>query len=116
MPAVKNGGEVIVEYLACERVPYVFGLCGHGNVGLLDALYDRSDAIKTISTRHEQTAGHMADAYFRVAHRPVATLTSCGPGVKTGVSSTCHPSPRPLRQASLRSPRTPGAGALVGPG
>ncbi|HEU4438411.1 MAG TPA: thiamine pyrophosphate-binding protein, partial [Methylomirabilota bacterium] len=51
-----------------------------GNVGLLDALYDRTDAIRTISTRHEQTAGHMADAYFRVAHRPVATLTSCGPG------------------------------------
>jgi acetolactate synthase-1/2/3 large subunit len=75
-----NGGEVIVEYLAREKVPYVFGLCGHGNVGLLDALYDRTDAIKTISTRHEQTAGHMADAYFRVAHRPVATLTSCGPG------------------------------------
>lgn len=22
----------------------------------------------------------MADAYFRVAHKPVATLTSCGPG------------------------------------
>ena len=42
--------------------------------------YDRTDAIRTISTRHEQTAGHMADAYFRVAHRPVATLTSCGPG------------------------------------
>ncbi|HSB41998.1 MAG TPA: thiamine pyrophosphate-binding protein [Methylomirabilota bacterium] len=75
-----NGGEVIVEYLAREGVPYVFGLCGHGNVGLLDALYDRTDAIRTISTRHEQTAGHMADAYFRVAHRPVATLTSCGPG------------------------------------
>ena len=77
---MRNGGELIVEYLAREHVPYVFGLCGHGNVGLLDALYDRTDAIKTISTRHEQTAGHMADAYFRVAHRPVATLTSCGPG------------------------------------
>lgn len=75
-----NGGEIIVEYLVREKVPYVFGLCGHGNVGLLDALYDRTDAIRTLSTRHEQTAGHMADAYFRVAHRPVATLTSCGPG------------------------------------
>jgi acetolactate synthase-1/2/3 large subunit len=78
--SVRNGGEVIVEYLVREKVPYVFGLCGHGNVGLLDALYDRTDAIRTISTRHEQTAGHMADAFFRVAHRPVATLTSCGPG------------------------------------
>ncbi len=75
-----NGGELIVEYLVREQVPYVFGVCGHGNVGLLDALYDRTDAIKTISTRHEQTAGHMADAYFRVTHRPAVTLTSCGPG------------------------------------
>jgi len=77
---MQNGGEIIAEYLAREEVPYVFGVCGHGNIGLLDALYDRSDTITTISTRHEQTAGHMADAYFRVAHRPAATLTSCGPG------------------------------------
>lgn len=77
---MRTGGDVIVEHLVREGVPYVFGLCGHGNVGLLDALYDRADAIRVISTRHEQTAGHMADAYFRVAHRPVATLTSCGPG------------------------------------
>jgi acetolactate synthase-1/2/3 large subunit len=78
--SMRDGGDIIVEYLIREKVPYVFGLCGHGNVGLLDALYDRTDAIRTISTRHEQTAGHMADAFFRVAHRPVATLTSCGPG------------------------------------
>lgn len=80
LPAMRNGGELIVEYLVREGVPFVFTVCGHGNVGLLDALYDRTDAIRTLSTRHEQTAGHMADAYFRVAHRPVATLTSCGPG------------------------------------
>src|SRR5213078_3556729 len=30
--------------------------------------------------RHEQTAAHMADGYFRVKHKPVATLTSTGPG------------------------------------
>jgi acetolactate synthase-1/2/3 large subunit len=78
--AMLSGGEIIVEYLVRERVPYVVGVCGHGNVGLLDALYDRGDAISVISTRHEQTAGHIADAYFRVAHRPLATLTSCGPG------------------------------------
>ncbi|MEK9646816.1 MAG: thiamine pyrophosphate-binding protein, partial [Alphaproteobacteria bacterium] len=57
-----------------------FGICGHGNVGLLDALYEAQDDIKLVSPRHEQVAGHMADAYFRVKHEPVATLTSCGPG------------------------------------
>src|SRR3954451_1531019 len=75
-----NGGQVIVDYLVREKVPYVFGLCGHGNIGLLDALYERAADIKTISTHHETVAGFMADVYYRVAGKPVATFTSCGPG------------------------------------
>src|SRR5215475_9811895 len=75
-----KGAEVITEYLIKQKIPYVFGICGHGNVGLLDALYDVRDQIKFVSARHEQVAAHMADAYFRVRHEPVATLTSCGPG------------------------------------
>jgi len=79
MPKMK-GGELITEFLIKENIPYVFGICGHGNVGILDALQQAQDRITMISPRHEQTAGHMADAYFRVRHEPVATLTSCGPG------------------------------------
>src|SRR6266496_6191521 len=79
MPRMK-GAELIAEYLIRNRIPYVFGICGHGNVGMLDALYEARDRIKLVSPRHEQVAGHMADAYFRVRHEPVATLTSCGPG------------------------------------
>ena len=75
-----NGGEVIAEYLVKQKVPYIFGICGHGNVGILDALYHLKDKITLVSPRHEQCAGHMADAYFRVKHEPVATLTSTGPG------------------------------------
>jgi acetolactate synthase I/II/III large subunit len=78
--AKHKGGDLIAEFLVREKIPYVFGICGHGNVGMLDALYNVKDRIKLISPRHEQTAGHMADAYFRVKHEPVATLTSCGPG------------------------------------
>jgi acetolactate synthase-1/2/3 large subunit len=76
----RKGADIIAQTLVNEHIPYVFGICGHGNVGMLDALYERRDEITLISPRHEQIAGHMADAYFRVAHRPVATLTSCGPG------------------------------------
>ncbi|MBT5455738.1 MAG: thiamine pyrophosphate-binding protein, partial [Rhodospirillaceae bacterium] len=76
----RKGAELIAEFLIKEKIPYVFGICGHGNVGMLDALYDLKDEIALISPRHEQVAGHMADAYFRVRHEPVATLTSCGPG------------------------------------
>jgi acetolactate synthase-1/2/3 large subunit len=85
-----RGADIIVEYLVKEKVPYVFGLCGHGIIGLLDAFYDRQDKIKAMSVRHEQAAAHMADAYFRVAHNPVATFTSCGPGstnLTTGLAS-----------------------------
>ena len=75
-----KGGELIAQFLVQEKIPYVFGICGHGNVGLLDELYHVRDTVKLISPRHEQTAAHMADAYFRIKHQPVATLTSCGPG------------------------------------
>ena len=75
-----KGAEIITEYLIRERVPYVVGLCGHGNLGLLDALYDRSDQIRTLSVHHESAAGFIADAYYRVRHEPLATFTSVGPG------------------------------------
>src|SRR5215510_8060297 len=75
-----KGAELITEYLTANEIPYVFGICGHGNVGMLDPLYQARDKIKLVSPRHEQVAAHMADAYFRVRHQPVATLTSCGPG------------------------------------
>src|SRR5688500_14113471 len=75
-----KGAEIMVEYLIKEKVPYLFGVCGHGNVGFLDAAAAASERIKTISTHHEQSAGYMADAYYKVKHQPVATFTSCGPG------------------------------------
>jgi acetolactate synthase I/II/III large subunit len=76
----KTGAQVIVDRLLCEGVRFAFGLCGHGNIGLLDALYDVRDDIQTVSVHHEQAAGHMADAYWRVLHKPAVTFTSCGPG------------------------------------
>src|SRR5450631_4805213 len=75
-----KGATLISEFLVKEKIPYVFGICGHGNVGLLDPLYEVREKVQLISPRHEQTAGHMADGYFRVKHQAVATLTSCGPG------------------------------------
>ena len=56
MPKMK-GGELIAEFLVNEKIPYVFGICGHGNVGLLDPLYQVRDKIEYVSPRHEQVAG-----------------------------------------------------------
>jgi acetolactate synthase I/II/III large subunit len=78
--SASKGSTYIVDFLVRQGVPFVFGLCGHGNIGLLDGLYDRQQDIKTISVHHESAAAFMADAYFRIRQKPVATLTSCGPG------------------------------------
>jgi len=74
-----RGSEIIADHLEAEGVPFVFGLCGHGNVGMLDTLRERT-ALRSVTTHHESVAGFMADAHYRVSGRPVATLTSCGPG------------------------------------
>ena len=83
-----DGGQVIVDYLVREKVPYVFGLCGHGNIGFLDALYERSDDIKTISVHHETVAGFMADVYYRVCGRPTATFTRSTAGSRSSARPT----------------------------
>ena len=56
-----NGAQIIVDYLIRQKVPSVFGLCGHGNIQFIDALYERKNDIKTVSVRHESVAGFMAD-------------------------------------------------------
>jgi acetolactate synthase I/II/III large subunit len=76
----RRGAQIVVDYLVQQRVPYLFGVCGHGIIGLLDAAFERKDEISTITTHDERVAGFMADAFYRVAHKPVATYTSCGPG------------------------------------
>ena len=80
MTQSSRGAEIIVDHLIAEKVPYLFGLCGHGIVGLMDAALDRRDRIQTVSVHNEQIAGFAADAYYRVARQPAATFTSCGPG------------------------------------
>ena len=75
-----KGAAYIADFLVQQKVPYIFGVCGHGILGLLDGLFDRRDEIKTISVHHESAAGFMAEAYFRITKKPAATYTSCGPG------------------------------------
>ena len=76
----RNGAEIILDHLIGQKVPHLIGLCGHGDVGLMDAAYNRQNEISMISVHNEQTAGYMADAYYRVSKQPLATFTSVGPG------------------------------------
>ena len=79
MPEIR-GSDLVAEYLVREKVPYLFGYAGHGAVGLLDAIYDRSSELKVIFPRIETAAGFMADAYFRATGEVIPVYTSTGPG------------------------------------
>ena len=88
---VHDGAGVIVDYLIREKVPYAFGLCGHGNIGFIDALHARSGDIKTVSVHHESVAGFMADVYYRVSASRRRRLLPAAPA-----RLTC-PSVSPMR-------------------
>lgn len=79
-----TGAEAIVASLERAGVEYVFGLCGHANLSLLDALGESS--IEFVPVRNEQNAAHMADAYYRVCHKPAIVLTTIGPGLANAVT------------------------------
>lgn len=67
---MRTGGEILAEYLIAEGVPYVCGIPGHGDMAAFDAFKDRADRIEVIAPKHEQSAVHIADAYFRTLRQP----------------------------------------------
>ncbi|MGQ9722087.1 MAG: thiamine pyrophosphate-binding protein [Candidatus Jordarchaeum sp.] len=77
-----TGGELLLSCLAQEKVRYIFGVVGGQWVTFMDALYREGEnlGIKYIGTRHEQAAGHMADAYARLTGKPGVCLGTVGPG------------------------------------
>ncbi len=81
--------DLIVDYLARRDVEYVFGLCGHTVIGMLDA-FNRNPKVKYISNRHEAVASTAADGYARLTHKASVVMCHLGPGltnVLTGVAN-----------------------------
>ncbi|WP_314174802.1 thiamine pyrophosphate-binding protein [Streptomyces winkii] len=73
------GADLVVECLAAEGITHVFGLPGTTVMDLIDALA-RQDAVRYLSTRHEQVAGFMADGFSRSREGLGVCLASRGPG------------------------------------
>src|SRR6188508_1885466 len=61
-----TGGQTMVAMLKKYGVDTIFGLPGVQLDGLFSALYDASDDIRVIHSRHEQATAYMADGYSRV--------------------------------------------------
>ena len=58
-----TGGQAVVQSLIDQGIDTIFGLPGVQNDWLYNALYDQSDKIRVIHTRHEQGAAYMALGY-----------------------------------------------------
>lgn len=84
-----TGSEAIVRGLIHEGVDRVFGYPGGAIIPLYDTLYDYTDKITHVLTRHEQGAIHAAQGYARASHRTGVVIVTSGPGatnVITGLS------------------------------
>ena len=81
--------EAMLDYLERRGVEYIFGLCGHTVIGLLDAMAD-SKKIKYISVRHEQIATHAADGYARITHKAGVVMCHVGPGLTNTVTGVAN--------------------------
>lgn len=81
---VLTGAEALVKGLESVGVEVMFGLCGHTNLAMLDAL--TRSTIRFYGVRHEQIAAHAADGYYRVTHKPAAVLTTIGPGMTNALT------------------------------
>lgn len=75
-----TGSEIITKYLIEEKVPYVVGIPGHGNLSLVDSFYKYRDKIQLIQPKQEMAGVHLAVGYYRITEQPLAVFTSIGPG------------------------------------
>jgi acetolactate synthase I/II/III large subunit len=85
-PVMLSGAEMLVQALTDEGVKYIFGYPGGAVLHIYDALFQQ-EAIEHILVRHEQAAGHMADAYSRVTGSTGVVLATSGPGATNTVTA-----------------------------
>ncbi len=74
--------DVMAQTLVNWGVRHVFGMVGHSNLGLADAIRRREEAgeLTYIGIRHEGAAAFAASAYGKLTGKPAACLTIAGPG------------------------------------
>ena len=115
----------MVDVLTDWGIDTVFGMVGHSNLGLADALRKAEEAgrLRFIGIRHEGAAAFAASGYGKLTGRPAACFSIAGPGATnllTGlwdakVDRRADPrADRPGADAGGRPGRVPGAAARRG--
>ena len=72
--------DLVAEMLIANGIDQLYCLPGIQNDGFFDALFDRTDRITPIQTRHEQGAAYMATGAALATGRPQAFCVVPGPG------------------------------------
>ncbi len=83
-----DGGEMLVRVLKQQGIGEIFTL--HG--GHLDAIFQAAldHGIRLVDVRHEQAAGHAADAWARTTGKPGVAIVTAGPGVTDVVTGVAN--------------------------
>jgi len=79
---VRTTSDVMAETMVNWGIDCVFGMVGHSNLGLADALRRQEEAgkLRFFGIRHEGAAAFAASGYAKLTGRPAACLTIAGPG------------------------------------
>jgi acetolactate synthase-1/2/3 large subunit len=83
-----DGGEMFVRMLERQGVDNIFALHGGHIDPIFQACHDHG--IRIIDTRHEQAAGHMADAWARLTGQPGVAVVTAGPGITDIVTAVAN--------------------------
>jgi acetolactate synthase-1/2/3 large subunit len=80
-----HAGRLIARRLKASGIDIVFTLSG----GHLFSFYDgcRSEGVRLVDTRHEQTAAFAAEGWSKVTRVPGVAALTAGPGVTNGMSA-----------------------------
>lgn len=81
-PRARTLSDVMVDTMVNWGVGTVFGMVGHSNLGLADALRVKEAAgdLQYFGIRHEGAAAFAISGYGKLTGRPAAALTIAGPG------------------------------------
>ncbi len=81
-PEVRTISDVMIETMVNNGVTHVFGMVGHSNLGVADAMRKQEEEgkLKFIGIRHEGAAAFAASAYGKFTGKPAACFGIAGPG------------------------------------
>ena len=79
---IRTTSDVMVETMVNWGVTHVFGMVGHSNLGLAEAIRRQEGAgnLTYIGIRHEGAAAFACSGFAKLSGKPAACLTIAGPG------------------------------------